>query len=103
MPLMPRFARTTEPPSTGNRPNRFWRRDNSVVPREIPSYRRIITSNVWRRIRISIAGTSCASSARAERDEKLVQLTEQLVHPLGCSGTGCLESFFRGIELVHHQ
>jgi hypothetical protein len=42
--------------STGSRPNWSRRRYNSVVSCRLPSMQRIITSSIWRRIRMGIAG-----------------------------------------------
>jgi hypothetical protein len=36
-------------------------------------------------------------------DEKLVQLPKRLAHHIGRPGAGSVESFLRGIELVHDQ
>ena len=41
--------------------------------------------------------TSCPSCARAQGDEKLVQLPERLTHRIRRAGTGGVEGFFRGI------
>src|SRR5688572_25716690 len=46
---------------------------------------------------------SCASHARAQGEEKLVQLRERLDHRIRRPGAGSVESFLRGIELVHDQ
>src|SRR5688572_32388893 len=43
------------------------------------------------------------SHARAQGDEKLVQLLERLDHRIRRPGAGRVESFLRGIELVHDQ
>src|SRR3990170_1337698 len=43
------------------------------------------------------------SRARAQGDEKLVQLRECLDHRIRRPGAGSVESFLRGIELVHDQ
>src|SRR5215471_10346670 len=44
-----------------------------------------------------------SSHARAQGDEKLVQLLERLAHNIRSPGAGSVESFLRGIELVHDQ
>lgn len=43
------------------------------------------------------------SYARAQGDEKLVQLRERLGHSTLHPGDGTVESFLRGIEFVHDQ
>src|ERR1700675_751590 len=43
------------------------------------------------------------SRARAEGNEKLVQLRECLNHHIRRPGAGSVESFLRGIKLVHDQ
>src|SRR6185437_943777 len=47
--------------------------------------------------------TSSPSHARAQGNEKLVQLGERLHHRVRRASTGSVESFLRGIELVHDQ
>ena len=41
------------------------------------------------------------ADARAQGDEKLVQLLERLDHRIRRPGAGSVERFLRGIELVH--
>src|SRR5436190_17860983 len=48
-------------------------------------------------------GGSWPSHARAQGAEKLVQLLERLAHRIRRPGAGSVESFLRGIELVHDQ
>src|SRR6188474_3446179 len=47
--------------------------------------------------------TSWPSHARAQGDEKLVQLLERLSHRIRRPRAGGVESFLRGIELVQDQ
>src|SRR5262245_6580633 len=47
--------------------------------------------------------TSLPFRARAQSDEKLVQLLERLAHRVRRPSAGSVESFLRGIELVHDQ
>src|SRR5262249_41456716 len=52
----------------------------------------------------SSATTSSPSHARAQGDEKLAQLLERLAHPTSTpGGDGTVESFLRGIEVVHDE
>src|SRR6476620_4757395 len=47
--------------------------------------------------------TSWPSHARAQGDEKIVQLLERLAHRIRRPGAGSVERFLRGIEFVHDQ
>src|SRR5687767_12684305 len=72
---------------------------------------RLDRSRGLRRARIALGGcaaarrdpTSWPSRARAQGEEKLVQLRERLDHRIRRPGAGSVQSFLRGIELVHDQ
>src|SRR5215831_13540013 len=61
------------------------------------------TSTSRRRRPTARSTTSRPSHARAQADEKLVQLLECLAHRIRCPGAGGVESFLRGIEFVQDQ
>src|SRR5215471_8003352 len=51
----------------------------------------------------SSTATSGLPHARAQGDEKLVQLLERLDHSVRKAGAGSVESFLRGVEIAHDQ
>src|SRR6188508_1812532 len=54
-------------------------------------------------LRTSTSTTSMTLCARAQGHEKFVQLRERLDRRIRRPGAGSVESFLRGIELVHDQ